>query len=443
MSSRKPTFGQRVRFAWNAIKAGFTLNFLPRPAEDDPDFFTYSTFGSDTGWNRSARGLEAVPAAYAAINIKTDQLAIQRRAVMDADNVELPLHPITALLRMPSRIVDPVLFWRIIKRAYNTHGNAYCWIRRDFRTNQPIELVPAICLNTRVEDARRSPYYIYRLQLLGSNTGGPLAFSRQVEVRGRDVLAFHGPGFDGLSSPSPIRYAARATLQLMRQSTEHQQSSLENGMSSGNVLQINPELADTIGNDRWKELGKLLEEGYAGARNAGKTPFLPPAVQLAKATMISAVDLQLIDLLKWGVEDMARVFGISPFRLGHYQQGYRVMSFEMQSADFERYTAAPDAAVFDSQMNYKLLTPEEIMASLTIRTDTNTISMGSLSERAKIALDLVANGGMWQIDEGRHLTGQRPLPDGKGQKVLQPKGAPPQNDETSAGTDNSENSNAD
>ena len=188
--------------------------------------------------------------------------------------------------------------------------------------------------------------------------------------------------------------------------------------------------------DQYKALQAAVSEAYSGARNAGKTPVLPPGAGVERVDTLSATDLQLVELLKWGVEDVARAFNVSPIRLGHYHAGFRARAFEQQATDFERYTAHPLALRVTAQFRRKLLTRADRPAE--IRLSTDLLRQGALTERIGAAGPAVANYGMWTINEGRALTGLPPRPDGD--RLLSPRGAPEQapgaSDSGGAGDDN-------
>ena len=409
----------KARMQREATRAGIVINDAATPIEaGTPDgFFSYTRRGG---------GKDAVPAAYAAVNLLTDQLSMLPRRVVDEKGMPVS-HWIDALLAHPSRIVDTFQFWQIMHRAYIAHGNSYAWIRRDFVTNRPIELVPALCNRAEFMQSRWAPYVRYSLHLLGSGAGYGFgyAFNRHIEANSRDVIAFHGPGYDGLYSPSPIRYAAQDMLEAMQQVTEHHKNLLNEGINSGMAITMEPDSQKSYqyALEQFDKINESVKEQYKGARNSGKLPFLPPGVTLTRVQALSALDLQLIELLKWGVEDIARVFGVSPIRLGHYYEGMRVTGFEMQSADFERYSIANHVSRTDSQLSRKLLSVEDVMKQHRIGADTDMIKQGTLSERAEIAKDLVT-GGIWTPNDGRQLTNRPAHADGY--KLQQPRGAPAQ-----------------
>ena len=369
-------------------------------------------------------GLGAVPAAYAAINILSSQLAILERRVVGPDGVPRPNHPINALLDFPSRMVDPIQFWLILFRAYASQGNAYAFIRRDFVSKRPIELVPGYCERAEWVDSRHAPYQRYTLRLLGADGLSGMLFNRRVVANSNDVITLHGPGYNGMQSPSPIAFAAAAILESMERVVERHRSLLEEGGTLDKALTVDPEAR--IGIDQFLKVREAIATSYQAAKDKNQTPVLPPGVELKRIQALSASDMQLIELLKWGVEDVARVWDMSPIRLGHYYEGMRVSTFEHQAADFSRYTISPKATVCDSQLTRKLMPVDDVVQGLRIGSDVDNLARGSLSERISAADTAVTKAGIWLIDEGRELTGKRPLPNGEGKRLYQPKGAPTQ-----------------
>ena len=369
--------------------------------------------------------LAAIPAAYAAIGLLSSTLgqlprtAARLRDLLDDYWDPEPDHPISELLRRPSRMVDPWLFWEWMFRCLFTAGNAYAWIRRD-RTNRPVELVPAECLRCEWRSSRRGPFAVYSLQLWGGP--GPKGGGERVEARATNVVALHGPGFDGISSPSPIQYAARRTLELVDKGIA-QQEILMNRINVRSAVKSDAQLVRLTLQQR-KELQADLRKTYVDARNKGEIPVLPPGFDLT-GDGISSVDLKIIELLKWSVEDIARVFGVPPRLLGHYHEGLRITaSVEAQAVDYERWSVQPHIRRIEEQLNAKLINRADTEGGLVIRMPADRIRAGSWSERVAAVDQAVAKAGVMTINEGRRQLRLPLLPDGN--RLIQPKGAPAQ-----------------
>ena len=174
----------------------------------------------------------------------------------------------------------------------------------------------------------------------------------------------------------------------------------------------------------FQEFREELIKSYSAARAAGTVPVLPRGWDLIGGSM-SVADIQLIEILKYTVEDIARVFNYPLRMLQHFHDGMRTSTmFESQASDYERWTIKPEARSIQDQMTYKLLMPEELRANLVIRIPTESIGLGSWSERLKAAADWTYGGGLGTVNEARKMLGY-PAIEG-GDKLVSPKGAPAQ-----------------
>ena len=389
---------------------------VPEPDPDEPGRYVY----------QSASTLTAIPAAYAAIGLLSETLAKLPRTVARIEDVlddywEPDLdHPVSALLWHPSRMVDPWVFWEWLFRCLFGTGNAYAWIRRD-RSYRPVELVPAECTRCEWVASRRGPVAEYDLTLWGAWDGGGARELRG--VRAGDVLTLHGPGFSGLASPSPVQYAARRTLEVMDEAATHQQSLLRAGGGARTAIETDKELLALTPEQR-KQHRQDLQDSYTKARKEGRIPVLPPGFNAASTGGMSAVDIQVIEVLRWSVEDVARVWNVPPRLLHHYHEGFRVAAFEAQAADWERNSISGHVQRVQEQLSAKLMSRDDVEMSLAVRMPTDRIRAGNWSERVSSVDQAVAKAGVMSINEGRR---QLRLPDWPGgDRLLQPKGAPAQ-----------------
>ena len=391
---------------------------LPRPDPDSgPQAYTY-----DRGLGASA--LAAIPAAHRAIGLLASTLARLSRTAARLEDpfadewTPVPDHPVTALLEAPSRrMPDPWLFWESLFRALFASGNAYAWIRRDPRTRRPVELVPAVCRVTRWAPG---PVAQYDLLLLDGLRG----LGEPITALAPDVLTLHGPGFDGLESPSPIHYAARQTLSVMALSGEHQRALLS-GVNLRTAITIVPELFGRILPEQLQQYQDTLNQSYATARRKGQIPLLSPGFGLATVGGLSAADIQLIELLKYSVEDVGRAFGVPPRMLGHFHEGAKVATtFEGHAVDFERWSIQEHVQRVQAQLTTKVVSADDAADGLVVRMPADRIRAGSWTEQVRAVDQAVAKAGVMTINEGRRLLRLPPVPDGD--RLLQPKGAPTQ-----------------
>ena len=421
-----------MRWPWQKhaeTKAALTINRdsdrdsqIERWAEDD-----FVPLGALNRQPRESK-LSAVPAADAAINLLTDHLAMLPRRVVDREGMPVENSPVSLLFEMPSRMLNKSQFWELVLRLYIAQGNSHMWIRRHFVTNRPIELVPAYCIRAEWFEGRDHPYQMYNLQLLGWGKTYGYGFSRYVEAHANDVVALHGHGYNGLWSPSPVRRVAEKDLRSMLEITRYYRDTLEGGINSGQALTVDTMKDDgrpVLTVEQYDQIKEILTKEYGESRRKGEIPLIPPGLSITRMQTLSAEDLQLIQLLEWGVLQIARVFNVPPIRLAHYNEGMRAKLLEHQAVDFQRYSIAPHANRIDDELSKKLLFHSDKAMGHRVKSDTDMIAQGSLSERIDAAEKAVTRGGLMTINEGRNLIGLRPHPDGD--RLLEPKGAPPQN----------------
>ena len=375
-----------------------TMAALTSPVSVDPDDPGFARFGPVVNGDK-------IPAAWACITVLSDSLA------------RLPLfvrgrrrHTLAPLLQRPSDTLDAVQCWTLLFRAAVATGNGYAVIMRR-PSGEPRALMPCVAAPVVTPTAKTynvTQYYGLR---------GPQGVFAE-----RDVVAIQGPGFDGISSPSPIVYAAQSALKIMTAANTHNSRSLLGGMNGRAALAMDPQLAGLSPAQR-DEIRHAIAESYAGARNADRVPVLPPGVTPAQMGGISAVDMQLIELMRWTVEDICRVFGVPPRMVGHQSVGMRVETkLGQQGEDFFRWSLSPWIARITAQLSAKLLSRDDYDNGVRIGMNADVISQGTFAERVDAIDQAVAKAGVLTINEGRSILGYGPIDDGD--RLIAPAGTP-------------------
>ena len=77
--------------------------------------------------------------------------------------------------------------------------------------------------------------------------------------------------------------------------------------------------ANKLDRQKAAEIAERWRTNYGGAENAGKTPVLEMGLEYKNVTM-TATDAQMIEQLRWTIEDVARVFKIPAFLMGDPQK---------------------------------------------------------------------------------------------------------------------------
>ena len=195
----------------------------------------------------------------------------------------------------------------------------------------------------------------------------------------------------------------------MALSGEHQRALLH-GVNLRAAITIVPELFGRILPEQLQQYQDTLNQSYATARRKGQIPLLSPGFGLATVGGLSAADIQLIELLKYSVEDIGRAFGVPPRMLGHFHEGAKVATtFEGHAVDFERWSVQEHVQRVQAQLTTKLVSADDAAQGLVVRMPADRIRAGSWTEQVRAVDQAVAKAGVMTINEkGGASCGCRP-----------------------------------
>jgi len=228
------------------------------------------------------------------------------------------------------------------------------------------------------------------------------------ELMQSDILHIRGLSTDGFMGISPIR-ALRETLGLSLAAQEFTSRTFNNGNRKSGVLVGGP----TMNTEKAKEFLGDWQKLYAGAANAGKTPFLWGGVDWKDAGF-SSQDAELLLTRKFEVEEIARYFRIPLFLLQSTDKATTWGSgIEQMSRGFVDFTLQPWAKNWEEELSFSLLTSKEKKLGLYFKTDYSNLLRGSPQEQA-VYFTTLWNGGLIRRNEARSGLGYVELPDAEG-----------------------------
>ena len=182
-----------------------------------------------------------------------------------------------------------------------------------------------------------------------------------------------------------------------------------------------------------KPFAEWYEETYAGFINAGRPPLLPPGFRIVQ-TGLSPHDIQLIELLKFTITDIARTWQVPLFLLQHFEQstgGWANSNLAEQWTNFVRFSLKGHIERYTDEIDRKLM-PMAMRKQRKSFIDVEPLIAGDMEAQAKIVETLVAKAAVWTPEEAREYTG-RPRKPRSGEKLRQPTGAPMQDPGGSGG----------
>lgn len=163
-----------------------------------------------------------------------------------------------------------------------------------------------------------------------------------------DIIHMPSLGFDGLTSPSPITYAAREAIGTAISAQEFSGKFFSGGANFDYALKTASRLSGA-------QLGELKASLIARAQNGGRGPLiLSGGLEPAKLS-VDSKDAEILATRLFNVEEICRVFGVPPHMVGHTDKTTSWGSgIEQQSIGFVRYTLQLHLTPMAQELNRKL-----------------------------------------------------------------------------------------
>lgn len=210
-----------------------------------------------------------------------------------------------------------------------------------------------------------------------------------------DMIHVAGLGYDGVRSLSPLRYALRMAGGVASAAQHFSGQFFSNSARPDFALKTDKRLEK----DQIDDLRTQVEERHGGANR-----FRPMVLQggLAIETIsLPNSDMELIATRKFQIEEIARVYGVPPFMIGHTE---KVTAFgkglsEMGSG-FKRYTLGGHLVAFRNEFNRKFFRVAGKVADFDTF-ELESADMKTLFDGFRIALGRAGEPGFMTADEVR------------------------------------------
>lgn len=243
-----------------------------------------------------------------------------------------------------------------------------------------------------------------------------------------DVLHMTGNGFDGVKSLSAIQHDAKNSIGIALAASEHAQKFFEKGASPKHLFGTDKEM-DV---DQIDEFRKLYDTRYAGNHNVGRPMILTEGLTMQSLSM-SAVDAQLLEVMKYSVIDVARAIGAPAVLINANESTSSWGSgiFEIKQG-FVTFHLEPRANKWEQEINRKILRKSDEKLEFNFKTYLRGDSKAE-ADAMRQAIGGSQGPGWMKIDEVRAIDNLPPLEDGEGDKIYIPKGS--ENEQKATTTD--------
>ena len=338
---------------------------------------------------------EALPAVKNAIEVISDGVAslpaivyMEREKDGKKDRQWLASDPVEYLLNVrPNDTMTPFTFKKIMMRNALLTGNAYAVIKWNTK-GQPVAVIPYKSGSVSVE---RVSDFDYVYSVTDYQSGHVTKYGRG------DIIHLRHNTNDGYLGRSPVT-VCRENLGLSMALQTHGSSVMKNGLMSSGILKT----ADWLDGQKGEQALKALQR-YAGAKNAGKTPVIEGGMSFEKLGM-SNQDAEWLSSRKFSIEDIGRIFNISPIFLQDYSNS-TYSNFSEASRSLATITLRPWLLALEQELRHSLL-PESVIPGqrYVIEFDTSELLRATPQERYT-AYETAIKAGIMCPNEARQREG--------------------------------------
>lgn len=245
--------------------------------------------------------------------------------------------------------------WMLNERANEDMSSADAWTylisSKLFHGDGFAELLRPSVVSSRVIGWK--PHHPLRVHPFRDSTTGRKYFRVQPEIGAAyvldqaDMIQLPSLGYDGLTSPSPITYAAREAIGTALAA----QSFAGRFFSEGAVFDYALKTDSTLDKTQLENLKETLLSRTRGSR---APLILTGGLQPAQLT-INPKDAEILATRLFSVEEICRIFGVPPHLVGHTEKTSSWgTGMEAQGANFVRYTLMPHLVQIAQELNHKL-----------------------------------------------------------------------------------------
>lgn len=374
------------------------------PSANPPKWITDGYANTLSGVTVNASTSQRLTAVYRAVNLLSNSVAIlplilyRKKGENRERDINNPLYDL--LHDAPNPLMSSFTWRRLMMRHLLLRGNAYSQIIRD-GAGDVIELWPLHPDKVSVEFSTENKL-IYRVKVPGKEDA--ILFPEE-------VLHLIMDSEDGITGISPITTNADAIGGAIA-TENHSAVVFRNNANPAGVLLYPKALTPA----KIEEIRVHWQKVYGGTDNAGKTAILEGGMEWKPVT-VSSREAQMIEARKFGIEQIARIFGVPPHKLGHLENA-TFSNIEHQGIEYLTDGVEPYLVCFQQAIKQRILILNkdkkcyaEFLVDALLRTD-------SLA-RAQVQ-EIEIRSGTLNPDEARAQLNRNPRPDGKGKDFVTP-----------------------
>lgn len=366
---------------------------------------------STSGINVTPLKALGVPTVYACVNHLAKDVAklpIKLYRRVDGRKEEATDHPLYSLMHdAPNAEMTSTDFRKAMQANLSLRQNAVAIIVRNGR-GEVAELYPVDPVDLRLH---REKY-------------GPLEYWVD-NVRQDPSKILHLKGFtvNGVAGHDLI-HTVHDVIGLAVALQDNAAKFFGNGSRPGGLLSHPGSLSDKA----FARLKEEMEQKHGGVQNAYKMMILEEGLKY-ESSRVDNDKSQFIESRKHQDVAICQVFGVQPHKVGILDRA-TFSNIEQQNIEYVVDTLLPELRTWEQALNAKLLSPRE-RGEYYFEFNVDGQLRGDFKTRME-GYAIARQNGWMNADEIRSLENMNPLPDGLGQRYLEPLNMQP------AGTDTEE-----
>lgn len=300
----------------------------------------------------------------------------------DGSRREAKDHPLWWIIaHRPNDWQDVFFFWETMVAALALRGNAYSVLRRDGR-GRILSMIPVHPDRVTLLEAPGGALF-YGVTRNGAHGSAQLDDFDYV-IPGGYMLHLRGMSRDGLQGISVIEYAREAIGLALAQERQAARMAL-NGARPGGIVESTGKISQESA-DRFRA---AWDKTYGGVDNTGKVMLLWEGMSWKPMT-ITSVDAQFLEQRKYQVEEICRIFGIPPHKVGDLSRATN-NNIESQSLSYFTDTLMGWFERLESALDFQLLSDQDLRDGYYFEFDTRRLLRGDL----KTQQEGYRNGRQW------------------------------------------------
>jgi HK97 family phage portal protein len=287
-------------------------------------------------------------------------------------------------------LMTPFRFKRQMEMWLKTYGNAYARMVVNDR-GQVIQLWPVHPVRFHDLDSKGDTlYYVFR-----DKDGQPT-----IREPFFNVLHLRDLETDGFFGMNPIAYH-RETIGLTTGLQKHGSKVFKNGAKPFNTVTA-PGNWDKPKRDEFRKEWNAQH----GGESIHSMALLWGGLEYKEYGM-SMVDAQYVEMQHFSIEDIARIYGIPPHKIGHLLKA-NYNSLEQQDGEWLRDSLGPEFKNWEEQLMSCLLSERE-RRSVVLEFNVNYLMRADSTSRANYFSKALAGAPWMTQDEVRHAENRNPM----------------------------------